>query len=119
MNNTTTQSNEVVVVKTDKKVIDDTKEIKAISSNVLKRIVTVCKAHNVKLNNVEVKVIAESRTQASVIDLCFRTKATTIKTAETLVNMKLCTDMKHALARIKRHNKHDKESRIIARNLQV
>jgi hypothetical protein len=61
--------------------------------------------------------LAKCTNQAQVIDLALRNSMTVSNTADALVMLNLCTSYDAAIARIKRHMKHDETSRIIKRTV--
>lgn len=75
------------------------------------------KLANVRLNDTQAEsVIAQCKTQASMIEACLRASMTLDDAANKLVEHKLCSDKDSATKRIKRHVLSDKASRIIKRN---
>lgn len=64
--------------------------------------------------DIQVK-LATCKTQAAMIDVALANSMTVSETASALVTFNLCANIDAAMKRIKRHEKHDVNSRIIKR----
>jgi len=95
------------------------KKEKAIISSINKRLVESCKVIAVKLHKIDDIDIELSaiKTQAKAIDYCIRARLNFNQIVDKLVSSKLCINNQSAIARLKRHYKHDIDTRIIKRNV--
>jgi hypothetical protein len=60
-------------------------------------------------------LLSKCKNQASIIQLCFENQKTQAFTVQTLIERAYYDNDKDALARIIRHVRHDKDSRIVSR----
>jgi hypothetical protein len=81
-----------------------------------KIIVTICKANETKTFE---DLLNNCKTQASIIQTCFENNKTQGEVVEILLNKAYFDNEKDAVARIIRHVKHDKASRIVSRSLHI
>jgi hypothetical protein len=78
--------------------------------------VSINKAENDDAFNVK---LLKCNNQASVIQLCIENNKAKAFIADLLVKQALCKSEESAIARIKRHVRHDLASRIVSRSLRI
>lgn len=103
--------------KVNKRYIVKKKDAKVLIQTIKHRNIDTCKAADVKLTKLADEKVNACKTQASCIDAMLRNATTFDAIVDKLVELKLCADKQHAIVRVKRHFKHDEQTRIIKRNV--
>ena len=110
-------SEEVKDSKVNKRYIVKKKDAKVMIQTIKHRNAETCKTADVKLTKLADEKVNACKTQASCIDAMLRNATTFDAIVDKLVELKLCADKQHAIVRVKRHFKHDEQTRIIKRNV--
>lgn len=96
------------------------KEAKRVESTIKKRIINVTHARVNEdysaLSTDELSELCKEYSQAKIIDALLQRKCNIYVVVEVIARVHYENDSVKALARVKRHMKHDKESRIKQRN---